>query len=492
MATDSPALSARGRAAFAPLFPTGTAAAAWRNPRWGWWAAGLAVLLGTVVSLLRTAGTGPLQSIWEEDARDILEDALTMSGTRTLVRPIAGYYVLVPRLLGQVAAFFPITWAAAVLSVSAAILTALLAVQVYVASGAHFDNRLARLLVSAPMLFAPVAENWLSEIYNRPVCLHFFAVYAVFWVLLWSPATRRGQAGLLATVGLTAFSTILIVIFLPLAALRAYTRRDRLSLAALGLVLAGTAVQVGSLLLGETDRSGLGNASPMGALRDYVVWGVPNSFLGFAGTSGLAGLPADVWGTVRANAVVIILAWLVLLAVVVAAIVGGRSGWLRPNWRLAGLAAVHSVVLMVTLTVANGLIAQRYLLPVELLLFTTVVALLVPVPSADWRKAMAPLAAFALLVAVVSAFNYRWNNTYRAQAPVWTDQIAQVVARCQADPLLGHVVVRGGPQPFQSTVAIPCHEVRGLFICHSPECVYLDPPRAWLPGQRSIVGGPAR
>src|SRR5262245_7734045 len=122
-----------------------------------------AVILGTVVSLLRTTGTGALQSIWEEDARDILDGALNTPGWGAVGRPVAGYFVMGPRLIGEFATLFPISWAAAVLSLSSALLTALLALLVYCASAPFFPGRtsgwLARLLVSAPVLVVPAAEN---------------------------------------------------------------------------------------------------------------------------------------------------------------------------------------------------------------------------------------------------------------------------------------------------------------------------------------------
>ncbi len=202
----------------------------------------LAVLVTTVVGLLRTTGTGPLQSVFEEDARDILGGALDTSGVKAVLTPVQGYFVIGPRLLGELATFFPISWAAAVLSIASAVICGLLAVQVYVASGAHVHSPVARVSIAAPLLLVPVAENVYSEIYNRPVCLHFFALYALFWVLVWTPSSRAGRAGALVTAGMTAFSTALIVGYLPLAALRLYARRDRFSTMLFALVSAGSAL----------------------------------------------------------------------------------------------------------------------------------------------------------------------------------------------------------------------------------------------------------
>jgi hypothetical protein len=379
--------------------------------------------------------------------------------------------------------FFPISWAAAVLSISSALITALLTVQIYVASGAHLKSRLARFLVSAPMLVAPVAENSLSEIYNRPVCLHFFAMYALFWLFLWTPASRWGKGGLLATVGLTAFSTVLIIGYLPLAVLRAYVRRDRLSIWALVLTVAGSAAQISSVMGGVTGREHDGpRLEPLWALSTYAVWAVPRSILGYRATLPFNEAYFHYGQAVRDHVVMIGLAWLVVFGLVLAAVLGARRGFLRPNWLLASAAAGYSVWLNVMMVISNGGFTDRYLPPVELLLFSALVVLLLPVgrPRVGHRKAVAFLAAFGVFVAVVSAFNYRWNDTYRAHAPVWKQQVALAGKQCGRDHALSHVVVRGGPKPFWSIVQVPCHLLRRDLAC-TAGCVYLDPPWALGP-----------
>ena len=202
--------------------------------------ASLAVTVAVVVMLLRTPGTGALQSIWEEDARDALTDAYYLDVFRGTFKPVAGYLVVISRLIGAFAALFPVSTAAAVLSISSALVNALLALLIYVASGAHIQHRLARILVAAPMLFAPVAENYLSEIYNRPACIHFFVMYALFWTILWVPGSAVGRSVAIVTVGISAFSSILAIGYIPLALLRVLVRRDRTGFAMLGLLVAGS------------------------------------------------------------------------------------------------------------------------------------------------------------------------------------------------------------------------------------------------------------
>jgi len=458
----------------------------------------LAVAVGTVVSLARTTGTGPFQSIWEEDARDLLTQALMRPGAFNLVKPFVGYFQLLPRLMGEVAAFVPISWAAAALSLQAAVSTALLALCVYVASGAHLRHPLPRLLVSAPLLFAPTAENFLSEIYNRPVCLQFFLVYAVFWLLLWVPARRSGRLVMAGIVGLTAVSTFLVVICIPIALLRLYVRRDRWSLAMAAFLVGGALIQVMGLYLGLTNRAFVEpRYEPLWSLVAFFLWAVPHSILGWRFT-GLS-----VGDTVTASSVVPqVVTYLVIAAVVV---VGIR--WIRrPRWVLAVVAALHSVAFCSMTIMSNGGITQRYLLTVEMFLFTALVAMLTPGPSqpaavdADAvpapggatdtapvgsavatprartrMPALAPLAVLAVFVVVVSAFSYRWDNTFRHRSPHWGTQVDRAAAACK-QPGMREVVIRSGPEPYYSLVTVPCHVLKRDNWCQEPYCRLIGAP----------------
>jgi hypothetical protein len=446
-----------------------------------------AVAAGTLVSLSRTTGTGALQSIWEEDARDIFDGALNTPGWGAVGRPVAGYFVIGPRLIGEFATLFPISWAAAVLSVSAALVTALLALMVYCASAPFFPGRilgrLARLAVSVPILVAPVAENRFAEVYNRPVGLHFFAAYALFWVLLWTPERTRSRVAALAMVGLTAVSTILVVAFLPLVGLRLAVRRDRWSLALAGLVAGGSLLQGLGLWTGYATRAtSTLHLDAYWVLRTLTGWGLPTSILGFRATSGMNGLPLG--AGVAQNGLVVALAWLVVLAVIVMAFIGARRGWLQPQWTLAVAAGVGGLWLYAFTAVASGAIAYRYLVPVGLLYTAAAVALLRPAgrgpgrhPARGTRWRGAALGLLVVGIVGAAATNYRWADTYRSHAPLWTDQVRLATATCRAHPQLDDVVVRGAPRPWWSVVRLPCRDLHPLpFACVQPHCAWLDPP----------------
>jgi hypothetical protein len=443
------------------------------------WLASGVVVFAAVVSLLRVTGTGALQSIWQEDGNDLLTAAYYRTGAKTILEPMNGYYVVVARALGVLAAFLPVSWAAAVLSISAALVLGLMVLLVYIATGAHFSSTLARVMVTLPLLIAPVAENNRSEIYNRPVCLHLFGLYLLFWVILWMPTKQAPQIIAIAVAGLAAASTIVTLAFIPFALLRVIVRRDRAGIGILGMMVIGAAANL-LLMRGGTvaARGGAMYPDPLGALLDYVVWAVPTSMLGYSATSGLGAFHfptawhADLWGTVKPHLALIVLSWVIVLAIVAVA----ARRYTRPLWLLAMAAFAHSVALLCMTVMVQGN-EPRYLLPVELLLFAGLVALLLPIANGhSLTRASAPLIAFAVLVAVVSAVNFRWDDTYRSHAPRWTDQVRKAAVVCKSRPEVREVLVRSAPEPWGSVIHVPCHRLTEVrpWDCVEPECVTIN------------------
>jgi hypothetical protein len=441
------------------------------------WLAVALVVVAAVVSLFRVTGTGALESIWQEDANDVLTAAYYRTNAKTLLDPLSGYYIVGARTLGALAALFPVSWAAAVLSISAAVVLGMMVLLVYIASGAHFSSTLARIMVTVPLLIAPVAENNRSEIYNRPVCLHLFSLYLLFWVVLWVPVKRVPRLVAIGVAGLAAATTVLTIAFIPLALLRAFVRRDRTSVAILGVLVAGAAANTALMQSGSlASRGGIMYPDPAAALLDYAVWALPTSLLGYSATSGLGAFhfltawDADPWGAVKPHLALIVLSWLMVLAIIGLA---AARRFTRPAWLLACCAFAHSVGLSCMLVMAQGN-EYRYLLPVELLLFAGIVALLPPI--AGGARAHAPLIAFAVFVAVIGAVNFRWDDTYRGNAPRWTDQVRKASIVCRTRPEVREVLVRSAPQPWGSVIHVPCHRLTEVrpWDCPEPRCVSVE------------------
>jgi hypothetical protein len=367
-----------------------------------------AILAGAVVSLARQPGIGALDTVWAEDGQIFLTGAVNDSLPEALATSYAGYFHLVPRLLAELAAATPASWDALVIAVSAAAVTAVLAVLVYVASAAHLPSRIARVVAATVVLVAPLAQN---DVPNSIANLHWPALYALFWVLLWAPSRWPGRAVAVATVALVVTSDILVVALLPLAIVRLAVRRDRYSAVLATVFAAGVALQLLGLLAGTSSRET--DFNPVRAAIGYVLRAVPGAlvgtrWLGYDHTSAR-------WLVLAA------VAWLLVLAAVLVA-------WrrlTRPAWTLAAVAAFHSVALYVLPVFLSGTATERYALAPAMLLVVAMLALLPPGLS---RSGAAGL-VFVTLLAVVCAVNLRLPNA-RADGPSWGEELDRARLEC--------------------------------------------------------------
>jgi hypothetical protein len=416
-------------------------------------AVGLAVVAGVAgaaLSLLRHPGRAALDTVWAEDGSVFLAGAVQESPLTALTTSYAGYYHAVPRLLAEAAAAVPPAAAAEFLAVAAAAVTALLAVVVYAAAAAHLHTPLSRLLVAAPVLVAPLAQQ---DVPNSVANLHWPALYAMFWVLVWTPVGRAGRAVAAAVVLLTAASDILVLAFLPLAAARLHVRRDRHSGLLAGLLLAGVIAQVLGVLTGSSSREV--SLDPVRPLTGYLLRVVPSALL------GERWLPEGAVGPGRIALAAI--AWSLLAAVVVI-VIRGRT---MPRWPLAAVAAAHSIALYALPVVLTGVATPRYAFAPALLLLTALVATLGPRQSAAAGRSASPAAgdgrprshrvAFIVLVVLTVAVwlvNFR-VETARDRGPSWDVQVEQARQDCLGsarDP----VAVPISPDTGTWTVTLGC------------------------------------
>jgi hypothetical protein len=381
-----------------------------------WWAAGVAVvgvLGGAALSLARQPGAGALKTVWAEDGSVFLSQASTRGTLSALFHSYGGYYHTVPRLLAGLATLAPVRAAPAVLAVSAALCVGAVAVLVYFASAGHLRSPLSRLLVAAVAVAVPVGQD---EVLNSIANLHWYGLYALFWMLVWVP--RRPSARVLAVVVvlLVATSDILVLAFAPLALVRALRRdrsgrRDRHGMLLAGLLGAGIVVQVSGLLTGASQREV--SANPVTAVTGYVSRAVPWGLLGEK-VVGPTGTPR--WAAMAA------LAW--LLVALAAGFAWARLT--RPAWSLAVIALLHSAALYALPVVLSGYATPRYAVPAAMLLVTALVALLRPEGS-GWRRA--PAYGLAVLLALVWAVDLRVDNS-RAHGPTWAGELPAARQEC--------------------------------------------------------------
>jgi hypothetical protein len=381
-----------------------------------WYWAVLAVAVGTLISLGRVpSGPGVLNTIWAEDGADFLTDALNRNPYAVIVRPLNGYFVVVPRLLAIPASLVPIEWGPAVLTIEAAVVTALMAVGVYVASRTYLRHPLARLIAAVPVLAVPVGENIAAGASNNVATLQFPAVYLALWMVLWVPA-RRGARILSAVVVLAVcLSTFLAVVLLPLALLRLYARRDATSGVMAGSLMLGLVANIVALSTHLTARPVIvpSRYDLPWALSRMVGWALPHALFGY-GITGNGGQEVGARWLVWAS-------WgIVALAVLAAAL-----GLSRPQWKAAAVFGATAAILLIATIMQFGTVELRYAVAPELMLFAALAALLLPRPNSRL-----PLVILSVGVALVLAFSYRTAGPRTTEAP-WRLSVAKARMACE-------------------------------------------------------------
>lgn len=412
------------------------------------------VVVGALVSLLRQPGVGPFDTVWAEDGSIFLTEVVRDGPLSSLTTSYAGYYHLVPRLMALVAAAFPASAAGAVLAVEAAIAVALVALLVYRASAGHLDSVLSRVLVSAPVVLIPIAQG---DVLNSIANFHWFGLYALFWLLIWTPTGRAGRVVAVATVFLVAASDILVLVFVPLALWRALRRRSGEGReqhgVALGIALGlGLLIHFAGLVSGSSERELV--PSPAQAVAGWILRAVPAPLVG---ERWLGGEITARWIALAG------VAWLVVGAVVLLAYLTRRRTDLpppvavRPKWTLALAAAAHSAGLYMLPVLLSGVATPRYAVAPALLVVVALVALLQP--DGQTGRGTAPLVGLAALLAIVAAVNLRVDNT-RGDGPRWSDELDRARAECAASGTAPDIPITPLHETPPWVVKAPCDYVR--------------------------------
>jgi hypothetical protein len=430
--------------------------------RWYW--AVLAVLVGAMISLARVpSGHGVLNNIWAEDGSNFLTDALNGNPYQAIVRPHNGYFVMVTRILAIPASLVPITWAPAVLTSEAALITGLMAFAVYVASRAHLRHQLARLIAAAPVLAVPVGENIAASTANNVATLQFAAVYMALWMVLWVPARRGARIVSAMAVFAVSLSTFLAAVLLPLALLRLYARRDKTSVAMVGSLLVGLAANIVAISVHLTARPAMlpSRYDPVWALSTVGGWALPHALFGY-GISGKGSQAVEPsW--------LIVASWPIVTAIILVAL----FRLTRPQWKLVAVLGITALVLVCASIMQYGGAELRYVVAPELMLFAALAALMLPRPDRPRWLGWAPLLTLSVCVALVLAFSYQTAGP-RATLTAWNASVNRAQTAC-LDANTGAVYIfpsdgavlslpNGTPipaePPFGFPVRIPCDRLR--------------------------------
>jgi hypothetical protein len=367
------------------------------------------VVGGAAVSLSRTVGPGSLNTIWIEDAKNLLSNGLNSPFAQDVRTPISGYYQVPARIITEIAIQFPLSWAPGIMSAAAALQYAVYGLVAYIASGPYLRSPWLRLLIAAPVCVIPLAY---TQANNDLVTVQFIGLYGAFWTVLWIP------------------------VLAPLVVARLIVDRSKNAIFLAVFWFAGMLLQASLTLEGKSKHYLFGFNGPVFVLKYYASRVVPRALFG---ESALGGPGANYRGNYEPLHVINTAAHFVLIggawAVVVVAVVLALTRFTDPNWTLAVVAGLFSLAVFADAMLINTAVVQpRYVIAPALLLYTALVALLRPRRREGASPARAtaswlPVAGLAVLLAVAVTLNFRVTNG-RTSSPPWTSVVARATAAC--------------------------------------------------------------
>ena len=259
-----------------------------------------AVGIAAIAMLLRVPGRPAWRTIFGEDYFWFLTGAIQHPWHWSAY---AGYVQVLPRFIGQVVSYLPLTDASLAFALAGAVVAACGALFIFHASAGHIESVKLRALLALALVLLPIAP---MELIGSAVNLPWYLLPVLFWAMLWRPRTRPAMAVAAAVGLLTVASNVLAVLLAPLLVVRLYVlRRPREHAVSAGW-LAGCLVQAAyviPLTLHGRSRLHLNSLTPPGqslAFYGHVVllpslgWHTSWWLRSFAGADGAAAIAAVV------------------------------------------------------------------------------------------------------------------------------------------------------------------------------------------------------
>lgn len=379
--------------------------------------------LAIVLQVLRIGPSSALHSLWAEDGPVFLEKAMTHDFLSALTTPWSEYLVVTQSLIGEVGTLVPLRDAPAAMNLTAALVVALSGLAIWFASAAHIRSPYLRALLVALTVLVPVGS---IETVASPTNVSWFMAVAVFWLLLWRPATTLGAALSAALILVAGLSTPVVFFFVPIAVLRAVAIRDRRDALIVGTFALATAVQVLTVLSSPHISS---NVWTGGIITTFLQRVVSGSVLGLE----LSGSLWTDWG------------WPFLIAITVAVtacliVLALRASSSR---LFAAIAIATSVVMFLVSSYQRGLggmawavgvygnIGARYTVVPTLLLIGAALALIdARRRSSRGRPVVEMTTVAVLLVPLITSFGVDAGDA--RGGPPWDDSLKAAAGSCEA------------------------------------------------------------
>jgi hypothetical protein len=406
--------------------------------------------LAIVAQLARIGWTGSLDALWAEDGSIFVQDALTDSFWDAVVAEYSGYFVLIPRLIGEVASAFPLADAPAVVSILSAALVALSGLVVWIATANHLESPYLRGMLALLTVLTPVGG---LETIASASNVSWYMLVGVFWLLLWRPRTRLGAVLAALFIAAAALSNPGTWFFLPLAALRALAVRDGRDLIILGAYFGAGLMQIASLALTDNEA-----VEPVWTSDVWTVL-LQRVFDGMVLGLGLGG---NAWAQ---------LGWPFLIALTALLVLGLLVGLARSGWQARAFAAITMPIALAMFVVSiyqravatpmlwpagdYGAQAGRYsIVPVMLLISVAFMFIdRPPRPRRQWAGRDWLLAGTVALLLVSVACSLPARDVAARGTPPWGASLDAAAAACPADDR-GEASLAISPPGFG--MALPC------------------------------------
>jgi hypothetical protein len=414
---------------------------------WLWMGGAILFLLAVVLPLARQEGVRPWRVVWAEDGVVYYSEALR-GGVGTLFRGYDGYVQFLPRLLMAPTPLLPIESVSVYVAVVTAVFGALVAAFVYRSTDGWIASRSIRVVVAAFYVLGPAAV-W--EQTGNATNTIWFVLAAVPWALL---SKRDGSLDLALrglVVVVAALSQPASAIFVPLAALAVWRRRDTGAWLVGGLLTAGVVVQ-GLLMLSAPTRHARTDAPLLAAFPTTAV-DTLGSFL-----VGERPLP-ELW-LQFGFALVFVFAVAAALIVFICAL-GTSKRSLGMGLMLAG----YAIVLALVPLLSNGPIVLKEgveLVPIDRYVYAPVallvgaIAVLIDPPDRTRTRTIArvarPLLIIHSVIVILVSFSV-W--TPRSSGPMWADSVDMARRDC----LTGVEEATVALTPPGWIVSLPCDEL---------------------------------
>jgi len=216
-----------------------------------------AVGIGAWVLLLRIPGLPSWDAVYAEDYWAFLIGAYQHPWK--LFVPFGGYEQLLQRVVAQFVSYLPMRDADVAFAAVGALIAAGCALFVFHASSGHIRSVPLRVLLAAAVILLSSAP---MEIADSTVAVSFYLLLAMFWAVLWRPRTTGGMAVAAIVAFVTAASTVIVILFLPLLTIRVIALRRCREHAVTAGWIAGCLVQLPIVIMsysqGQSRLTGYG------------------------------------------------------------------------------------------------------------------------------------------------------------------------------------------------------------------------------------------